>query len=101
MFQNQLSEKFEEEYGIKVNVSTFSTNEDMLAKWSPESAGAYDIVQPSDYMVKQMADQGMLEELDQSKLTNLENIGDAYLDQTYDLEMYILFLIKVVLEQLV
>ncbi len=77
-------EKFEEEYGIKVNVSTFSTNEDMLAKVKSESAGAYDIVQPSDYMVKQMADQGMLEELDQSKLTNLENIGDAYLDQTYD-----------------
>lgn len=75
---------FEKETGIKVNVSTFSTNEDMLAKVKSESEGAFDIVQPSDYMVKQMAEQGMLEELDQSKLTNLSNIGSSYLNTSYD-----------------
>ncbi len=56
-------EKFEDETGIKVNVSTYSSNEDMLAKVKAESDGTYDIVQPSDYMVKQMADQDMLAEL--------------------------------------
>ena len=77
-------ECFEKETGIKVNVSTFSSNEDMLAKVKSESEGAFDIVQPSDYMVKQMADQGMLEGLDQSKLTNLSNIGSQYLNPAYD-----------------
>lgn len=75
---------FEKEYGIKVNVSTFSSNEDMLAKVKSEDEGTYDIVQPSDYMVESMIAQGMLEELDQDALTNLSNIGSQYLNPTYD-----------------
>ena len=77
-------EKFEEETGIKVNVSTFSSNEDMLSKVKSESEGTYDIVLPSDYMIELMIAQGMLEELDKDALTNLSNIGDAYLDPSYD-----------------
>ena len=44
----------------KVNVSTFSSNEDMLAKVQAEASDAYDIVQPSDYMVQRMIEQDML-----------------------------------------
>ena len=77
-------EKFEKETGIKVNVSTYSSNEDMLAKVKSESEGTYDIVQPSDYMVEQMASQGMLEELKTEELKNLSNIGESYLNPSYD-----------------
>ena len=77
-------EKFEKETGIKVNVSTYSSNEDMLAKVKSESEGTYDIVQPSDYMVEQMASQGMLEELKTDELKNLSNIGESYLNPSYD-----------------
>lgn len=77
-------EKFEKETGIKVNVSTYSSNEDMLAKVKSESEGTYDIVQPSDYMVEQMASQGMLEELKTNELKNLSNIGESYLNPSYD-----------------
>lgn len=76
--------KFESETGIKVNVSTYSSNEDMLAKVKSEAAGTYDIVLPSDYMVKSMIAQNMLEKLDQTKLTNLGNIGSQYLNADYD-----------------
>lgn len=75
---------FEEETGIKVNVSTYSSNEDMISKVKSESEGTYDIIQPSDYAVEQLAGQGMLEELDKEKLTNLNNIGESYLDPSYD-----------------
>lgn len=75
---------FEDETGIKVNVSTYSDNEDMLAKVKAESEGTYDIVLPSDYMVESMIKQGMLEKLDQSALTNLSNIGSEYLNPSYD-----------------
>ena len=77
-------EKFEKETGIKVNVSTYSSNEDMLAKVKSESEGTYDIVQPSDYMVEQMSSQGMLEELKTDELKNLSNIGESYLNPSYD-----------------
>ena len=52
---------FEDETGIKVNMSTFSSNEDMLAKVKSESEGAFDVIQPSDYMIEQMIAQDMLE----------------------------------------
>ncbi len=77
-------EDFEKEYGIKVNWTTFSSNEDMLAKVKTESAGTYDIVQPSDYMVEQMIAQDMLMELDKDVITNIENIDSAFLDPSYD-----------------
>lgn len=75
---------FEKETGIHVNMSTYSSNEDMLAKVKSETEGTYDIVVPSDYMVEQMYTQGLLEELDKSKLSNLANVGEAYLDPSYD-----------------
>lgn len=77
-------EDFEKEYGIKVNWTTFSSNEDMLAKVKTESAGTYDIVQPSDYMVEQMIAQDMLMELDKDVITNIENIDSAYINPSYD-----------------
>lgn len=77
-------EKFEEETGITVNVSTFSSNEDMLSKVKAETPGAYDIVLPSDYMVEQMISEDMLAELDFEQLPNFENIGESYRDPSYD-----------------
>jgi spermidine/putrescine transport system permease protein len=62
----------------------FPTNEDMLSKVKSETEGAYDIVQPTDYMVEQMITQGMLQELDKEQLTNLGNIDEVYLDPAYD-----------------
>jgi len=75
---------FEKETGIKVNVSTFSSNEDMLAKFKSESEGTYDILLPSDYAVEYLIAQDKLLELDKSKLPNMANINSAYLDTSYD-----------------
>ncbi len=77
-------EGFEEETGIKVNVSYFSSNEDMYARLNSEAEGTYDIIQPSDYMIEKLIEQDMLEELDHSLLTNLGNLSDAYMDPSYD-----------------
>lgn len=77
-------EKFEKETGIKVNVSTYSSNEDMLAKVKSETAGAYDLLVPSDYMVAQLIAQDMLKELDFDKLPNFSHIGDSYKNPSYD-----------------
>ncbi len=75
---------FEEQSGIKVNVSTYSSNEDMLAKLKSESEGTYDVILPSDYAIEYLIDQDKLEALDKEKLTNLSNIDEAYLNENYD-----------------
>lgn len=76
--------EFEEKTGIKVNLSTYSSNEDLLAKLKSESEGTYDVIVPSDYMVEQLIGQDMLEKLDKEKLTNFDNLGEAYLNPSYD-----------------
>ncbi|MFI3237818.1 MAG: spermidine/putrescine ABC transporter substrate-binding protein [Lachnospiraceae bacterium] len=77
-------EGFEEETGIQVNVSYYSSNEDLYAKLKSEAEGTYDLIQPSDYMVEKLAAQGMVEEIDKDALTNFDNLSEAYLDPSYD-----------------
>lgn len=77
-------EGFEKETGIKVEMQTYSNNEEMLAKVQGSNKGAYDIVCPSDYMVENMISSDLLLELDKSKLTNLGNLDEAYLNPSYD-----------------
>ena len=77
---------FEKESGIKVNYSTYSSNEELLAKISSSKEGTYDLIFPSDYMIEIMINRNMLEELDTSKLTNFNNINKEYLGLYFDKE---------------
>jgi spermidine/putrescine-binding protein len=76
-------ECFELVTGIKVNRDEYSSNEEMYAKVSAGGV-AYDLVQPTDYIVGLMARQGLLQELDQSKLPALANFNPNYLDLDFD-----------------
>jgi spermidine/putrescine-binding protein len=75
---------FEAETGIRVNVSTYSSNEDMLAKVKASNEGLYDIVVPTDYMVKMMIDGNLLQAIDKSAIPNLSNISPEFLDLEFD-----------------
>ena len=76
-------EDFEAEYGVKVTVDVFDSNEDMIGKVRPGNSG-YDIVFPSDYAVDIMARENLLAELDKAMLPNLKNIKPDLLDLYYD-----------------
>ncbi len=71
---------FEEETGIQVIYDEFETNEIMYPKIEA-GASQYDVVCPSDYMIKKMIDNDLLEEIDTTKLENYENIGKQYLKE--------------------
>ncbi|HHY56679.1 MAG TPA: spermidine/putrescine ABC transporter substrate-binding protein [Chloroflexi bacterium] len=74
---------FEEVYGITVNKDEYSSNEEMYAKLSAGGAN-YDLVQPTDYIVALMIRQGLLQELDKSKLPIFEQLDPNYLDLPFD-----------------
>lgn len=76
--------EFEKETGIEVNISYYSSGEEMYAKLLSENEGTFDIIQPTDYMVDKMVAQDMLTELDREKLPNFENLSEAYLNLSYD-----------------
>lgn len=61
---------FEDLTGIKVNYTTFDSNESLYAKM--KSGGAsYDVIVPSDYMVGKMIAENMLAELDYDNIPNM------------------------------
>ena len=62
---------------VKVNYSTYSSNEDMYAKVSSESS-VYDVVIPSDYMIQRMAEGGMLLPLNMDKIPNYQYILEEF-----------------------
>ena len=86
-FEEYFNENLADKYGyyVKVNYSTYATNEDMFAKIT-NSAVAYDIVIPSDYMIQKMIKNGLLLEIDMSKLSNYGNISDDFKGLYYDPE---------------
>lgn len=75
---------FQKETGIKVNVTTYSSNEDMLSKVKGSNKGVYDIVVPTDYTVKMMIKQGYLAEFDKNIVTNIGNIDPVFLNKEFD-----------------
>jgi spermidine/putrescine-binding protein len=82
-FAPEMLECFELVYGIKINRDEYSANEEMYAKL--EAGGTnYDLVLPTDYIITPMIRQGMLQEMDLSKLPNLANINKGYLDLPFD-----------------
>lgn len=76
-------DKFEQTYNIKVNYSTFSSNEEMLAKIMA-GGSQYDLTVASDYMVEIMKKQNLLEELNKDNLPNLKNMGTQFMNQSFD-----------------
>jgi len=80
-------EKFEKEYGVKVVLDYFASNEDMYAKLLAGGSG-YDIVFPSQDYTSIMINQGMLEPIDHTKMANLKYISPLALQKaTYDPQM--------------
>ena len=80
-----LIEQFEEETGIMVNYQTAESNE-ALYSLLKSGAGDYDVVVPSDYMISQLIEEGMLEELDYSNIPNFSLIDDRFKNLPYDPE---------------
>ena len=82
----ELVAEFEQKNDCKVVIDIFNANEAMLAKIQAGSTG-YDIIVPSSYMVKIMAEKGLLDKIDKSKIPTLKNIDPAYIATALDPKM--------------
>ena len=68
---------------VKVNYSTFASNEDMYAKLS-SGAVSYDVIFPSDYMIARLAAENMLLKLNFDNIPNYKNINESFRGLYYD-----------------
>jgi spermidine/putrescine transport system substrate-binding protein len=79
----ELLAEFEKKTGIKVQVSNYSSNEELLAKLQAGASG-YDVAVPSDYMVFAMTKLGLIRELDYTQLPNAKSLDAKFLKKPYD-----------------
>ncbi len=77
---------FEEKYPhIKVNYSTYDSNEVLYTKLS-NGGISVDVIIPSDYMIARMIAEDMLLELDFDNIPNYQFIDDSFKNTAYDPE---------------
>ncbi len=76
---------YKQTYGVevRVNYSTYASNEDMYAKLS-SGAVSFDVVIPSDYMIARMSAEDMLLPLDYGNIPNYKYIGESFRGLYYD-----------------
>jgi spermidine/putrescine transport system substrate-binding protein len=79
----KLIEKFEKQYDIKVTMDDYDSNETMLSKVRAGNSG-YDIVVPSDYTVKIMIEEGLLEKTEPSSMENYKYVRPEAADVYWD-----------------
>jgi spermidine/putrescine transport system substrate-binding protein len=76
---------FEKKTGIKIQISNYSSNEELLAKLQAGASG-YDVAVPSDYMIYVMRKLKLLQELDFLQISNAKSLDPKFLKKHYDPE---------------
>ena len=76
-------DRFTAETGIEIILDTFDSNETLLAKLQSGSTG-YDVIVPSDYMVQQMIELNLLENIGVKDFPNAKNIKPEAINVVFD-----------------
>ncbi|RVC84044.1 extracellular solute-binding protein [Mesorhizobium sp. M4A.F.Ca.ET.022.05.2.1] len=79
----KLIEKFKKQYNVYVTLDDYDSNETMLSKVRAGNSG-YDIVVPSDYTVKIMIEEGLLEKTEPNAMPNGKNLDPRFVDVYWD-----------------
>ncbi|MFP5284145.1 MAG: PotD/PotF family extracellular solute-binding protein, partial [Thermoanaerobaculia bacterium] len=74
---------FEKRTGIDATVDTYDSNEILLEKLQ-SGVTDYDVVVPSDYMLRVLVAEKLLLPLERARLQGFENLDPRFLDQEFD-----------------
>ena len=78
-----VNKEFEKLTGIKVNYTTFESNETMYSQLKGGGV-SYDLIFPSDYMIERLINENMLKKIDVGKISNYKYIDKKYKGLFYD-----------------
>ncbi len=76
---------FEKEFGVKINLTTFDSEDAMLSAVQSDTT-KYDVVIASDILIKEMINMKLLSQLDMTNIPNFKNIGNEFKNSFYDPE---------------
>lgn len=74
---------FEEKYNIKVNYTTYETNEELYSILSNTNSN-YDVIIPSDYMVEKLIKEGLIQKLDMENIPNRKHLMEKFRTTVFD-----------------
>lgn len=77
-------DSFEEETGIHVVETTYSSNEEMLAKLVAGGSAQYDVAIASSYVLNAMKEQNLIQEINTENIPNMSNLSSAFLGRSFD-----------------
>jgi spermidine/putrescine transport system substrate-binding protein len=86
MLDEDMIKKFEQQTGIKVNISYFDNNDELLVKMRATKGQGYDLIIPSDHTVELLVQDNLLKRLDRSKITIWDRIEPRLLGAYFDPE---------------
>ncbi len=82
-FGTSTIEDFEKEFGVKVNLQTFGSEDSMLSTIQSDPT-KYDVIIASDILVKEMISMKLLAQIDMGNIPNFKNIGNDFKNPFYD-----------------
>lgn len=87
-YSKALSDKYGKKVKVKVNYTTYASNEDLYAKLK-SGAGGYDVIIPSDYMVERLKKEGLIQPISSrgeitTSIPNYNNLYPEFQSPFYD-----------------
>lgn len=80
----ELVTQFEQQYDCKVVMSLYENNEEMLAKLQAGGASQYDIIVPSDFIVRSLVNLKLVQPIDHAKVPNMANLKPTFVNPSFD-----------------
>ncbi len=84
IFDPALLAEFQKKSGIKINLSYYSSNEELLVKLKKTGGKGFDLIVPSDYAVQLLREQNLLKKIDRSQLTFFHDLNPVLLGHSFD-----------------
>lgn len=84
IFEPSIVDAFEKETGIRVHLNYYSANEELLVKLKATKAEGYDLIVPSDYAVRMLRREQLLQPLDKSKIDFWKDLNPVLLNHPFD-----------------
>lgn len=76
-------EDFTEATGIEIQMDLYADNDELFAKLRNGNPG-YDVVVPTNDTVEKMIAAGLLQKLDHSKIPNIANLDQSFMEKAFD-----------------
>ena len=81
-FPDAILKDFETKNNCQVRYDNFASNEELLAKLQAGATG-YDVIVPSDYMVRSLIGGKLIQELDKALIPNFKNLAKDFVQVPY------------------